>query len=79
MPFVNLIFTLYMLSFFCAVTLALSIYGALRERRIDILLAAPGYVLLRYVHAWIYIEQFIREVVMKKRTMIWLRTLRVTL
>ncbi|MEN9561208.1 MAG: hypothetical protein RIQ56_481 [Candidatus Parcubacteria bacterium] len=77
LPLINPMFTLSMFSIYGAAILGLASYAAWLERRFDILLSAPWYILLRYVHAWIYLEQFFLEVILRRRKMTWLRALRV--
>jgi hypothetical protein len=37
------------------------------------------YVLLKYVTAYIFLEQFVKEVILRKREMVWFKPERVSL
>ncbi len=47
--------------------------AAIKDRRIDLFLSFPGYILLTYINAFIFISQFIKEALLQRRTMIWLK------
>lgn len=69
--FVNLkaFFLFYLLNFI--ITLGFATFGALRDKRTDILKAAPIYLFITFIHYGIFIEQFIAEVILRKNNLIW--------
>lgn len=79
LPFINFILSLEALLFYFIVVFGLCIFGAIKERRPDILLIAPQYVFLKYVHSWIYLEQFFKEVILKKKNLVWFQPERVNM
>lgn len=49
----------------------LGLYAALRRKRLDLLFYSPLFLVVTYIHAYIFIEQFIKEVILKKRNLVW--------
>jgi hypothetical protein len=41
------------------------------------MLCLPGYMFLKYVNAWIFIEQFSREIIFKRKNLVWFKPGRV--
>ena len=78
-PLLNLPFALGFFTIYFWIIIALGSYAALKEKRIDVLGVLPWYIMLRYVHAWIYLEQFLKEVVLRQRGMVWFQAARIRL
>jgi cellulose synthase/poly-beta-1,6-N-acetylglucosamine synthase-like glycosyltransferase len=72
-PLVNIRFELYFISFYFLVIQALAIYAAIKEKRVSLLYVSLPYLLLVFINAWIFLEQFFNEVIFKKKNLIWLR------
>ncbi len=77
-PFINLrlaliinIFFLFLLIFLC------SIYAAFKERRPDLLWAPIGCMFLIYVNAYIFWEQFIKEIILGRKNLTWFKPERI--
>ncbi len=66
-PRVFLIMILSSVSF----SLVLGLYGALTRRRYDLLMYAPLCTVLLFVNSWIFIEQFVKEVFLKQKNLVW--------
>jgi cellulose synthase/poly-beta-1,6-N-acetylglucosamine synthase-like glycosyltransferase len=79
LPFVNLIYGVQSLLFCLLITYGFALYGSINDKRFDVLMFAPFYVLLRYLNAWIYLEQFFLQIIMRKRTLTWFQPKRVRL
>lgn len=62
---------LYLLAHGFTLGLIFGLYSAIKRKRIDLLLYSPLYVPVTYIHAYIFMEQFIREVILKKKNLIW--------
>ena len=77
MPLINLYVTLYGLLLYAMIVFVLSIYGAIIEKRLDLVLAFPCYMFLKYVNAFVFLEQFIKEVKKKKKKLTWYKPKRV--
>lgn len=70
-PLINIRFALIFMVPYLFVTFLLSIYAAFRERRTDMLLVPIPYLFFVHLNAYLFMEQFILEVVMHKRELTW--------
>lgn len=52
-------------------SVAFGLYSSIRRKRLDLFLYSPLYLFVTYVHAYVFIEQFIKEIILKKKNMIW--------
>ncbi len=80
LPLINLrlalwanFFLLFLASFLC------SIYAAIIERRPDLMLAPFGYVFLTYINAYLFWEQFIKEIVLGRKNLVWFKPERISI
>lgn len=69
MPLINLYLTIKLFLIYCAVIFILCTFGYIKERRLEFLFALPCYIFLKYINAWIFIEQFFKEVILRKKTL----------
>jgi cellulose synthase/poly-beta-1,6-N-acetylglucosamine synthase-like glycosyltransferase len=76
-PLVNIFFAFMLLGMNFLIVLALALFGVLKENRWDFLLVLPQYIFLKYVNALVYLEQFFKEVIFKKKNMVWFKPERV--
>ena len=51
--------------------LGLGTYAAFVRKRFDLLLYSPAYVILLYVNSAIFLEQFWKEIVLRKTNLVW--------
>lgn len=73
MPLLSLNFFLfYLISNFMFI-FAISIYASIRRKRIDLMLYSPFYMILIFVNALIFLEQFTSEIVMGRKLDIWFK------
>ena len=70
-PIINIRFFEYFLPVFFLSILTFGAYAAIVRRRIDLFLYAPTYIVLVYVNAYIFLEQFWVEIVLKKSNLVW--------
>jgi len=73
LPLINLYLTLYIFLIYLAILVCLTLFGAYKEKRPDLLLALPGYIFIRYVNAYIFLEQFIKEIILRKKDLHWFK------
>lgn len=78
-PILNLSLALWMLLLTFILSSVLAIIGIVIDGRRDLFVVIPLYVLLKYITAWIFLEQFVKEVVFRKKEMVWFKPERVTL
>jgi len=76
-PVINLYLTMYILLAYTFIIAALSVFGSIKEKRADLLFCLPCYIFLKYVNAYIFIEQFFSEIVFKKNNLAWFKPERV--
>ncbi len=57
----------------------LSVFAAIREKRLDMLLVPFPYLFLLYVNAYVFLEQFVKEFIFHKRQNVWISPKRLTL
>ncbi len=73
LPFLNIsFFTNFVAGYFVFMAL-IGAYAAIRRRRWDLFLLSPLYVFLVFVNAWIFLEQFIKEMVFRRKTLVWFK------
>ncbi len=71
LPFLSLEFYKnFILSYF-ALAIAFAIFAAWKERRIEMLLVPIPYVLLVLINSYIFLEQFVKEVVLRRKNLTW--------
>ncbi|MFA6257324.1 MAG: glycosyltransferase [Candidatus Paceibacterota bacterium] len=73
LPIINILFTLWILIIYFAVTSVFGIWAAWKENRPMLALVAFPYVALLYINAYIYLEQFIKIVVFRNKDLIWFK------
>jgi cellulose synthase/poly-beta-1,6-N-acetylglucosamine synthase-like glycosyltransferase len=78
-PILNLSVALWIFVFSLLISFLLAIVGVFIDRRSDLFFIIPVYVLLKYVTAYIFLEQFVKEVILRKREMVWFKPERVSL
>ncbi|MBP9710704.1 MAG: glycosyltransferase [Candidatus Pacebacteria bacterium] len=71
MPFLNIVLFFYFVVPYFAFLLTLGVYGAIARKRWDLLLYSPTYIVLLFVNAYVFLEQFVKEVVLRKKNMVW--------
>jgi cellulose synthase/poly-beta-1,6-N-acetylglucosamine synthase-like glycosyltransferase len=77
LPILNLHVALVTMKFYIPVLVIMALFGVMKEKRWDFITILPAYFFLKYVNAWIYIEQFTKEVVFKKKNLVWFKPERV--
>lgn len=79
MPFINLYFFGYLIASYFIVESLFAIAMAIKERRADILLVPFVYLLFVFINAWIFLEQFVKEIILKRKNLVWFQPDRVNL
>ena len=77
MPLLNIKFFCLLLIPYALFDLAQALYTAWKSRRMDVIYYAPLHLCMVFVNAYVFIEQFVKEIILRKRTMIWFKPLRV--
>jgi cellulose synthase/poly-beta-1,6-N-acetylglucosamine synthase-like glycosyltransferase len=76
-PLINIGLALKLLAFFLFATVIQAIYASIKEKRVDMLMVPPFYLFLMFVNSGIFLEQFFKEVVLRKGDLEWLSPERV--
>ena len=79
MPFINLYFSIYFFVMYFFAIVAFAIWAAIKERRADILYVPFIYPLLVFINAWVFLEQFTKEIIFRKKNMVWFQPDRVNI
>lgn len=79
LPLISLYITFYVFSIYFSMVFFLAAFGSYKEKRPDLLLAMPGYILLRFVNAYVFLEQFVKEIVLGKKNLKWFKPKRTTI
>ena len=79
LPFINVIFAFGLILSYFASGFALSVFGATKEKRWDLLFVLPQYTFLKYVNAFIYLETFFNEVILRRKNLVWFKPERIQL
>jgi cellulose synthase/poly-beta-1,6-N-acetylglucosamine synthase-like glycosyltransferase len=79
LPIINLYLAIMLLGIYCVILSCLSVFASVKERRPDFILVLPCYVFIKYVNAWVFLEQFIKEVIMGRKNLVWFKPDRVAM
>ena len=77
LPFINIVYGFRATFILLLMTYGFIVYGCFKEKRFGLLVYAPFYVALRYLNAWIYLEQFIHQIIWRRQTLTWFQPTRV--
>lgn len=78
LPIMSLrLFGIFIASYF-VVVMVLAVLAAAKERRAGLLLIPIPYLLLVYINAYIFLEQMVKEVVLRRKNLYWFKPERVT-
>ncbi|TSC69104.1 MAG: glycosyltransferase [Parcubacteria group bacterium Gr01-1014_56] len=71
LPVLNFVLFVYFVLPYIVFLLLLGMYGSLVRKRWDLLLYSPTYIVLLFINAFIFLEQFVKEIVLRKKNMVW--------
>ena len=70
-PFINFAFFLYLCGTSLVFAIAMGSYAAWRRKRIDLLLASPVYIFMVIINSYVFLEQMVKNVILRKRILVW--------
>lgn len=70
-PFINLKFSAFIVGGYLVYHILIGIYASLSRKRLDLLLYSPLAIILSFINAYVFIEQFVEEVILKKKKLSW--------
>jgi cellulose synthase/poly-beta-1,6-N-acetylglucosamine synthase-like glycosyltransferase len=75
-PLANIFFFFYYLAFYAVLILPFGIWGAISRKRADLLYYAPLFPLVSYLNAYIFLEQFAKIIILRKKSSVWFSPVR---
>ena len=79
LPLVNLYFSAIFFGSWLAINFAFGIWIAIKERRADVLWVALIYHVFLFINAYIFLEQFVNEIILGRKNLTWFQPERVHL
>ncbi len=70
-PILNLRLALFFNIPYLAMAFVIASYASYKEKRIDLIFVFPLYLLLIYVNAWVFLEQFFKEILLRRKNLVW--------
>jgi cellulose synthase/poly-beta-1,6-N-acetylglucosamine synthase-like glycosyltransferase len=71
LPFINMKTALIYLAINVGFTFIMAIVASIQKRRLDVIVAAPVRIGLSYVNSYVFFEQFVKEIVLRKKNLEW--------
>jgi cellulose synthase/poly-beta-1,6-N-acetylglucosamine synthase-like glycosyltransferase len=71
LPIINIHFFGNFVLFYLVLTTVFAVYAGIKERRWDIIFVPPVYFFIMYVNSYLFLEQMIREVILRKKNLYW--------
>jgi cellulose synthase/poly-beta-1,6-N-acetylglucosamine synthase-like glycosyltransferase len=71
LPLVNFFVFMWLMVAYLLIMVTLGAYAAIRRKNISLLYYSPLGLVLRFLNVWIFIEQFVIEVILGRRNMVW--------
>jgi len=78
-PILNPWIGLWLLFYYFLIELIFATWAAIKERRPKIILVPFPYLILIFINAYIYLEQFVIEIILKRKNLIWFKPERIDL
>lgn len=79
MLIINIWIAFWLLIGYLGIAMILGVWMAIKEKRWSLVIAPIPYMILIFINAYIYLEQFIKEVVFRKNNLIWFKPERLDL
>lgn len=76
-PILNWWFGVLFLAGYFMVTFLFAIWAAFKEKRFSFIIVPLPYLIIFFINAYVYLEQFITEIILKRKNLVWLKPERV--
>jgi len=73
LPIINVYYFLTFFSGYFVVAAIIGLYGAIARKRYDLAIYAPLFPFMLVINSLVFLEQFVREVVFRRRTLSWFK------
>ncbi len=77
LPILNLWFGLWIFIGYFIVAEVFAVWAAWREKRPALILVPIPYILLMFINAYIYLEQFAKEIILRRKNLVWFKPERI--
>ena len=77
MPFLNMYFELFFVASYFLVAVILALLVAIKEKRADMLWVPIPYLIIIFVNSYVFLEQFLMEIIFKQKNLVWFKPERV--
>lgn len=77
LPLINIRAVGYFLVTYFITTFVFAVYTAVRERRWALLIVPIPYLPIVFINAYVFIEQFIKEVILRRKHLVWFKPERI--
>ena len=71
LPFLNLVLFSYVILSYSLVYILVGLVGSIMRRRLDLLIYSPMCLFMLYVNSYVFLEQLVLELVLKKHNLVW--------
>jgi len=72
-PLININFFKFFLAPYFVFMILFGIYGSIVRRRLDLLVYSPCYIFLIFINSFVFLEQFVKEVIFRKKSLFWFK------
>lgn len=73
LPFLSLKFYFTIIFSYLITATAFACFAAWKERRPELLVVPFPYLLILYIHSYVFLEQFVKEVIFRKKSLVWFK------
>lgn len=77
LPFIDLTLFVHIISLYLVVNILVGLYAAMRKRRIGLLIASPFLVVYSFLNAYVFLERFVTEIILRRTNMVWFQPERI--
>ena len=78
-PLLNLWVAMWLWVSYIIVAFVFSVWAAWKEKRPALMLVPIPYMVLIYINAYIYLEQFVKEIILRKKNLVWFKPDRISI
>lgn len=75
-PILNINFFKFFILPYFIFQLIIGVYSSIVRKRFDLLFYAPLYIILNFVNAYVFLEQFFIEIIIRKKNLVWFQPVR---
>lgn len=77
LPFINIRLIVVFVVPYMGMVFLFSLYAAFKEKRWDLLLVPFPYIFLVYLNAFVFMEQFVKEIILRRKHLVWFKPERI--